>query len=119
MAYAVAVDIGGMFTDLVGYDHDSRQVICTKAPTSYDNFWARHFRTVSFNRNGAEEPRLKFRRVSGSPLNARLSLSISTATVCSKLCFGSRLQLVAGSSLNSRRRDGFYWETWPVPIAAA
>jgi len=38
MAYAVAVDIGGTFTDLVGYDHDSRQVICTKAPTTYDNF---------------------------------------------------------------------------------
>jgi N-methylhydantoinase A len=38
MAYAVAVDIGGTFTDLVGYDHDSRQVVCTKAPTTYGNF---------------------------------------------------------------------------------
>src|ERR1700754_962853 len=38
MAYAVAVDIGGTFTDLVGYDHDTRQVVCTKAPTTYGNF---------------------------------------------------------------------------------
>jgi N-methylhydantoinase A len=38
MSYAVAVDIGGTFTDLVGYDHDSRRVIYTKSATTYDNF---------------------------------------------------------------------------------
>jgi N-methylhydantoinase A len=38
MPFAVAVDIGGTFTDLVGYDHDGRQVVYSKSPTTYDNF---------------------------------------------------------------------------------
>jgi N-methylhydantoinase A len=38
MAFAVAVDIGGTFTDLVAYDHDSHQVVYSKSPTTYDNF---------------------------------------------------------------------------------
>jgi N-methylhydantoinase A len=38
MPYAVAVDIGGTFTDLVAYDNDSRQVVYTKSPTTYGNF---------------------------------------------------------------------------------
>ena len=38
MSYSVAVDIGGTFTDLVAYDHASQLVICTKSPTTYDNF---------------------------------------------------------------------------------
>lgn len=38
MAYAVAVDIGGTFTDLVGYDHASRRVVYTKSSTTYGNF---------------------------------------------------------------------------------
>jgi N-methylhydantoinase A len=32
------VDIGGTFTDLVAFDHDTKDVIYTKAPTTYDNF---------------------------------------------------------------------------------
>ena len=38
MPYAVAVDIGGTFTDLVAYDHDTHRVLYTKAPTTYGNF---------------------------------------------------------------------------------
>ncbi|MGE5537029.1 MAG: hydantoinase/oxoprolinase family protein [Gemmatimonas sp.] len=38
MSYVVAVDIGGTFTDLVAYDHDSHQVAYTKSPTTYGNF---------------------------------------------------------------------------------
>jgi N-methylhydantoinase A len=38
MPYSVAVDIGGTFTDFVAYDDDSRSVIFTKSPTTYDNF---------------------------------------------------------------------------------
>ena len=38
MSYAVAVDIGGTFTDLVGYDHESRRVVYTKSATTYGNF---------------------------------------------------------------------------------
>src|SRR5919108_4297192 len=37
MSYAVAVDIGGTFTDLVAYDHATHKVIYTKSPTTYDN----------------------------------------------------------------------------------
>src|SRR5437016_8487801 len=37
MAYAVAVDIGGSFTDLVAFDHDTQKVIYAKSPTTYDN----------------------------------------------------------------------------------
>src|SRR6202045_917 len=37
MPHAVAVDIGGTFTDLVGYDHDNRTVVYTKSPTTYGN----------------------------------------------------------------------------------
>ena len=40
MAYAVAVDIGGTFTDLVAYDQTSGEVRYTKAATTYDNFVA-------------------------------------------------------------------------------
>ena len=40
MPYSVAVDIGGTFTDLVAYDEDSRAVVFTKSPTTYDNFVA-------------------------------------------------------------------------------
>ena len=40
MPYAVAVDIGGTFTDLVAYDHDTHDVVYTKSPTTYDNFVA-------------------------------------------------------------------------------
>ena len=40
MPYSVAVDIGGTFTDLVAYDDDSRSVVFTKSPTTYDNFVA-------------------------------------------------------------------------------
>ncbi len=38
MSYAVAVDIGGTFTDLVGYDRETRQVVLTKSATTYENF---------------------------------------------------------------------------------
>ncbi|HEY6998403.1 MAG TPA: hydantoinase/oxoprolinase family protein [Candidatus Binatia bacterium] len=37
MSYAIAVDIGGTFTDLVAFDHESRQVIYAKSPTTYEN----------------------------------------------------------------------------------
>jgi N-methylhydantoinase A len=40
MPQAVAVDIGGTFTDLVAYDHDSRTVTYTKSPTTYGNLVA-------------------------------------------------------------------------------
>ncbi len=40
MAYSVAVDIGGTFTDLVAYDDETRSVFFTKSPTTYDNFVA-------------------------------------------------------------------------------
>jgi N-methylhydantoinase A len=38
MPYAVAVDIGGTFTDLVAYDHERGKVVYTKSPTTYGNF---------------------------------------------------------------------------------
>src|SRR6185437_11607548 len=38
MAYVVAVDIGGTFTDLVAFDHASQKVVYTKSPTTYENF---------------------------------------------------------------------------------
>jgi N-methylhydantoinase A len=37
MPHAVAVDIGGTFTDLVAYDHDNGTVSYTKSPTTYGN----------------------------------------------------------------------------------
>lgn len=37
MPYAVAVDIGGTFTDLVAYDHAATKVIYAKSPTTYEN----------------------------------------------------------------------------------
>jgi N-methylhydantoinase A len=37
MAYAVAVDIGGTFTDLVAYDYDNHTVAYTKSSTTYGN----------------------------------------------------------------------------------
>ena len=40
MPYAVAVDIGGTFTDLVAYDHDGHRVVYSKSPTTYGNFVA-------------------------------------------------------------------------------
>ncbi len=38
MSYAVAVDIGGTFTDLVGYDRETRRIALTKSATTYGNF---------------------------------------------------------------------------------
>jgi len=38
MPYAVAVDIGGTFTDLVAYDHARGEVVYTKSATTYGNF---------------------------------------------------------------------------------
>ena len=38
MSFVIAVDIGGTFTDLVGFDHETDQVIYTKCPTTYGNF---------------------------------------------------------------------------------
>ena len=38
MRHAVAVDIGGTFTDLVAYDHEAGRVVYTKSPTTYSNF---------------------------------------------------------------------------------
>ncbi|HXQ51403.1 MAG TPA: hydantoinase/oxoprolinase family protein [Stellaceae bacterium] len=38
MAYVVAVDIGGTFTDLVAFDRERGAVHYTKSPTTYDNF---------------------------------------------------------------------------------
>jgi len=38
MSYVVAVDIGGTFTDLVAFDHDSQEVVYAKTPTTYGNF---------------------------------------------------------------------------------
>ncbi|HEY3917188.1 MAG TPA: hydantoinase/oxoprolinase family protein [Stellaceae bacterium] len=38
MAHVVAVDIGGTFTDLVAFDHDTQKVVYTKSPTTYANF---------------------------------------------------------------------------------
>ena len=37
MSYAIAVDIGGTFTDLVAFDHETHKVIYAKSPTTYDN----------------------------------------------------------------------------------
>jgi N-methylhydantoinase A len=37
MSYAIAVDIGGTFTDLVAFDHATQKVIYAKSPTTYDN----------------------------------------------------------------------------------
>lgn len=37
MSYAIAVDIGGTFTDLVAFDHETHQVVYAKSPTTYDN----------------------------------------------------------------------------------
>src|SRR5918999_4244333 len=37
MSYAIAVDIGGTFTDLVAFDHQTQQVTYAKSPTTYDN----------------------------------------------------------------------------------
>jgi N-methylhydantoinase A len=37
MAHAVAIDIGGTFTDLVAYDYDNHTVAYTKSPTTYGN----------------------------------------------------------------------------------
>src|SRR6516162_10108053 len=37
MSYAIAVDIGGTFTDLVAFDHASHRVIYAKSPTTYEN----------------------------------------------------------------------------------
>ena len=37
MSYAIAVDIGVTFTDLVAFDHESRRVIYAKSPTTYEN----------------------------------------------------------------------------------
>ena len=37
MSYAIAVDIGGTFTDLVAFDHQTQRVIYSKSPTTYDN----------------------------------------------------------------------------------
>src|SRR5918999_4900338 len=37
MSYAIAVDIGGTFTDLVAFDHDGQKVVYSKSPTTYDN----------------------------------------------------------------------------------
>ena len=38
MPYVVAVDIGGTFTDLVAFDHETGNATYTKSPTTYDNF---------------------------------------------------------------------------------
>jgi len=37
MSYAIAVDIGGTFTDLVAFDHETEKVIYAKSPTTYEN----------------------------------------------------------------------------------
>ena len=37
MSYAIAVDIGGTFTDLVAFDHATQNVVYAKSPTTYDN----------------------------------------------------------------------------------
>ena len=37
MTYAIAVDIGGTFTDLVAFDHETQKVLYSKSPTTYDN----------------------------------------------------------------------------------
>jgi len=37
MSYAIAVDIGGTFTDLVAFDHETQTVIYDKSPTTYEN----------------------------------------------------------------------------------
>lgn len=38
MSYAVAVDIGGTFTDLVAFDRATNRVLYAKSPTTYGNF---------------------------------------------------------------------------------
>lgn len=38
MAFVIAVDIGGTFTDLVAYDHKTGEVRYAKFPTTYGNF---------------------------------------------------------------------------------
>ena len=37
MSYAIAVDIGGTFTDLVAFDHATQKVLYAKSPTTYAN----------------------------------------------------------------------------------
>jgi N-methylhydantoinase A len=37
MSYAIAVDIGGTFTDLVAFDHENQKVAYSKSPTTYHN----------------------------------------------------------------------------------
>lgn len=40
MSYAIAVDIGGTFTDLVAFDHATQKVLYSKSATTYDNLVA-------------------------------------------------------------------------------
>jgi N-methylhydantoinase A len=37
MSYAIAVDIGGTFTDLVAFNSETQEVLYSKSPTTYDN----------------------------------------------------------------------------------
>jgi N-methylhydantoinase A len=37
MPYAIAVDIGGTFTDLVAFNYETQKVLYSKSPTTYDN----------------------------------------------------------------------------------
>src|SRR5258708_20632142 len=37
MSYAIAVDIGGTFADLVAFDHENHKVVYGKSTTTYDN----------------------------------------------------------------------------------
>ncbi|MGH7809116.1 MAG: hydantoinase/oxoprolinase family protein, partial [Candidatus Binatia bacterium] len=37
MSYAIAVDIGGTFTDLVAFNYETQEVLYSKSPTTYDN----------------------------------------------------------------------------------
>src|SRR3954471_2989648 len=62
MPYAVAVDIGGTFTDLVAYDHEDGDVLYAKSATTYGNFvegilecfdkWKLEPKTASFVNHG-------------------------------------------------------------------
>lgn len=111
-AYAVAVDIGGTFTDLVAYDYESGTVAYTKSPTSYGDFVDGIL--DCFRKTEIERSCVRRWRVRASPMRRYDERPLPPAPSHAAACDGNRGQTRRGRSgspccLHPRT----LWRRWP------
>jgi N-methylhydantoinase A len=96
MSYAIAVDIGGTFTDLVAISQDGANVVYAKSPTTYGNFVEGIFECLRKSGIAPEELRLVHHGTT-LVINALIQRSGNRASLVTTRGFRDVLEIARGN----------------------